>query len=247
MNALFSHLFLLNPCIYIHVSSYGSDNTVLNKNNVPLAALFSLPFPNSQQLTSWQEIPGHDTTSVVPGMDLAELAEQREELDKTLFCNSSFGGLPLQAVFLEKKIPWESTFWNKLRNRALFHSWKQYLTWAPRFSVIHSCFRGSWKGNYMERRLLAWIQVCLCTPCKSSHYYRKFLQDPQILFENHRFKTYPPVNKSFSVKYTQKFLKIFFLSLFTFFGQRFLTTLLVRREGTLMQSIPSLHATTDRY
>lgn len=120
MNALFSHLFLLNPCIYIHVSSYGSDNTVLNKNNVPLAALFSLPFPNSQQLTSWQEIPGHDTTSAVPGMDLAELAEQREALDKTLFCNSSFGGLPLQAVFLEKKIPWESTFWNKLRTELSF-------------------------------------------------------------------------------------------------------------------------------
>lgn len=65
--------------------------------------------------------------------------------------------------------------------------------------LLRALERQLWKES-----LLAWIQVCLCTACKSSHYYRKFLQDSQILFENHRFKTHPPVNKSFTVKYTQE-------------------------------------------
>lgn len=60
---------------------------------------------------------------------------------------------------------------------------------------------------------LAWIQVCLC---ESSHYYREFLQDPQILFESHRFKTYPPVNKSFTVKHSQEVSQYLFSQLVQF-------------------------------
>lgn len=92
----------------------------------------------------------------------------------------------------------------------------------------------------IERTCLACVQVCLCTPCKSFHYYRKFLQDPQILFGNHGFKTYPPVNKSFTVKYTQEVSLYLFLSLFSFFGHGILASVPAKKEGIFIQSIPSL-------
>lgn len=96
------------------------------------------------------------------------------------------------------------------------------------------------KRQLQKERCLACVQVCLCTPRKSFHYYRKFLQDPQILFGNHRFKTYPPVNKSFTVKYTQEVSQYLFLSLFSFFGHRILATVPAKKEGILIQSIPPL-------
>lgn len=64
--------------------------------------------------------------------------------------------------------------------------------------------RQLWKES-----LLARTQVCLW---ESSHYYRKFLQDPQILFESHRFKTYPPLNNNFTVKHSQEVSPRYFFS-----------------------------------
>lgn len=115
----------------------------------------------------------------------------------------------------------------------------------PRFQILgdSQLLLRVLRRQLQKESCLASLQVCLCTPSKSFHYYRKFLQDPQILFGNHRFKTYPPVNKSFTVKYTQEVSQYLLLSLFSFFGHRIIATLPVKKEGILTQSIASLQDT----
>lgn len=100
----------------------------------------------------------------------------------------------------------------------------------------------------LERQLwkespLAWIQVCLC---ESSHYYRKFLQDPQILFESHRFKTYSPVNKSFAVKHSQQVSQDLFSQLVHFLWTQ-ISCHSACQKGRHSETLQSLQDITDTY
>lgn len=85
--------------------------------------------------------------------------------------------------------------------------WMPFLTRVSRFSGINRCFWGSRKDNYGKKAYRSEFTYV------STHYSRVPITTVnfyKILFENYRFKTHPQVNKSFTVQYIQKFLKISF-------------------------------------
>lgn len=104
----------------------------------------------------------------------------------------------------EKKTPWERTFWNERAELFPENCWKQFdlSSQIPGGSTAAS--EGPGKAT-TERNPLAWIQLCLCTPRRVPTATGNFLQDPQILFENHRLKTHPPLNKLYCSLYPGSF------------------------------------------
>lgn len=119
----------------------------------------------------------------------------------------------------------------------------QFLTRVSRFSGINCCFWGSREDNYGKKAYRSEFTYV------STHYSRVPITTVnfyKILFENYRFKTHPQVNKSFTVQYIQKFLKIsFFPSVCSLPLETDIVPLcmlrqkILAKENILMQSIPS--------